>query len=90
MQSLGYVQSHLFQDIRLLLGYSTVIIIALSALYEYKVGFKVAKGFSTLAVALYVLLNAALYAFSWFIERNIAYVGSKGDITVYSFLVCLC
>ena len=82
MASLGYVQSHLLSDIRLALGYTAVLAVGLVAFYEYKVGFQAAKGWSTLSVGSYFILQAALYCWTNYIERGIIYAGKKSDITV--------
>ena len=88
MESLGYVQSHMLVDIRLVLGYAAAIIVGGAALYEWKFGFQAAKGMSTFAVGAYTLLNVLLYAWSHYMEKNIVYVGKKGNITVRpSFLL---
>lgn len=84
MKSLDYRQSHLFSNVRLLLGYTAVIACAAAAYYEYKVGFKQAKSISMLGVGSYFLLNAALYLWGYYIEQDIVYIGTKGDITVFS------
>jgi len=86
LTSLDYVQVHTLSDIRLALGYIAVIAVAGAAFYEYKVGFKEAKGVSMLGVGIYFILNIALYFWGYFIEGDIVYVGKKGDITVYSTL----
>ena len=87
MESLGYVQSHMLSDIRLALGYTAVVAVAMTALYEYKVGFQAAKGWSTLSVGSYFILQAALYCWTNYVERGIIYAGKKGDTTVLPPLV---
>ena len=87
MKSLGYVQSHRLSDIRLALGYTAALAVAAAALYEYKVGFQDAKGWSTLSVRSYFLFQAFLYFWTNYIERDIVYVGRKGDITVFLLLL---
>jgi hypothetical protein len=84
MDSLLFKQSHMLSDIRLALGYSAVIACAAAAAYEYKVGFKQAKGWSIMAIGTYFILNAALYVWGWLFEGDIVYVGRKGDTTVLS------
>jgi signal peptidase complex subunit 2 len=83
MKSLDYVQSHTLSDIRLALGYTAVIGVAAAAYCEYKVGFQDAKGWSTLSVGSYFLLNFAMYCWTTYIEGDTIYIGKKGDITVF-------
>ena len=87
MKSLDFVQSHKLSDTRLALGYAAVIAVALAAYYEYRVGFKAAKGSSTLSVCAYFLLNVALYCWTTYIERDTIYIGNKGDLRV--LLYCM-
>ena len=82
MKSLDFVQSYTLSDIRLALGYAAVLAVAIAAYYEYRVGFQAAKGWSTLSVGAYFLLNAALYCWTTYIERDIIYIGNKGDLRV--------
>jgi hypothetical protein len=84
LQSLDYVQDHIFTDVHLALGYLAVIFVAAAAAYEYKIGFKDAKGVSTLSVGAYFILQGALYCWTNYIVRDIIYVGKKGELTVYS------
>lgn len=86
MNSLGYIQSHTLSDVRLALGYTAVIAVAAAAYYEYRVGFQEAKGWSTLSVGSYFLLQAALYIWTNYIEKDTIYVGRKGNITVFAAL----
>jgi signal peptidase complex subunit 2 len=82
MKSLEFVQSHTLSDVRLALGYTAVLAVAIAAYYEYRVGFQAAKGWSTLSVGVYFLLNAALYCWTTYIERDVVYIGSKSDLRV--------
>jgi signal peptidase complex subunit 2 len=82
MKSLNFVQVHTLSDIRLALGYTAALVVAIVAYYEYRVGFQAAKGWSTLSVGAYFLLNAALYYWTTYIERDIIYIGNKGDLRV--------
>lgn len=82
MNSIGYIQSHTLTDVHLALGYTAVVIAAACALYEYRVGFKEAKLISIFGVGTYFFLQAALYLWGYYVEKDIVYVGTKGAITV--------
>lgn len=86
LRSLDYVQDHTFTDVHLVLGYLAVIFVAAAAAYEYKIGFKDAKGVSTLSVGSYFILQGALYCWTNYIVRDTVYVGKKGDIIVSSLV----
>jgi signal peptidase complex subunit 2 len=91
MKSLDYIQTHTLSDIRLTLGYTAVLAVAAAAYYEYRVGFKEAKLWSTLSVGVYFLLNASLYFWTNYVEGDIVYVGKKANTIVpFSYiLACL-
>lgn len=82
MKSLNYVQSHTLTDIRLALGYTAVLAVAVAAYYEYKLGFQQAKSWSMLSVGTYFILNGALYIWTTYVESDTVYVGKKGDTWV--------
>jgi signal peptidase complex subunit 2 len=90
MKSLDYVQIHTLSDIRLTLGYTAVLAVAAAAYYEYKVGFKDAKLWSTLSVGIYFLLNAGLYFWTNYIEDDIVYVGKKANTIVLLSYIPTC
>jgi hypothetical protein len=89
LRSLDYVQDHTFIDVHLVLGYLAVIFVAAAAAYEYKVGFKDAKGVSTLSVGSYFILQGALYCWTHYVVQETVYIGNKGDLTVSSLTPCL-
>lgn len=82
MKSLDYIQIHTLSDVRLALGYTAALAVAAAAYYEYKVGFKEAKWWSALGVAIYFFLNAGLYLWANYVEGDIVYVGKKASTTV--------
>jgi uncharacterized membrane protein (GlpM family) len=83
LKSLDYVQEHIFTDVHLALGYLAVIVVAAAAAYEYKVGFKEAKLVSMLSVGAYLILQGALYFWTNYMRRDNAYIGKKGEFTVF-------
>ncbi|ODQ64102.1 microsomal signal peptidase 25 kDa subunit [Nadsonia fulvescens var. elongata DSM 6958] len=82
----GYTQTHTLVDTRLALGYTSIVISAIVAYYDYKVGFKNALVFTTTGVIIYFVLNAALTYWLLNVEKNCVFQGTKGDtrITVRS------
>jgi hypothetical protein len=65
------------------MGYIAVIAVAAAAYWEYRTGFKEARGTSIFSVGFYFVVNVALYFWDHFIQQNIVYVGRKADLTVY-------
>ena len=66
---------------RLALGYSAFFICAACFYWDYKFGWDATKEYTAIAVALYTLLNGALTAWIYFVEKNKVYIGvsKKGD-----------
>lgn len=76
LNSLKFKQSHTLTDVRLTLGYSAFAISAACFFWDYKLGFDSTKYYTAAAVALYAILNGALTLWSFFVEKNIVYVGT--------------
>ena len=82
LTSLKFRQSHLLADVRLVLGYSAVAIAAGTFYYDYKFGWEESKASTFWTVIAYFVLNSALTAWSWVIERGKVFQGSRGDVLV--------
>lgn len=61
---------------RLALGYSAFALCAATFAWDYKYGFESTKFYTTIAVAVYTLLNTALTFWIWGVEKNTVYVGT--------------
>ncbi|KAF9425959.1 hypothetical protein BGZ76_002993 [Entomortierella beljakovae] len=75
----GYKQSHKHTDTKLALGYTSCIIAAAGSYYGYIHPFELpeTKFWTAIAVGLYYLFNVLMMAYSYFVEKNIIFVGSK-------------
>jgi signal peptidase complex subunit 2 len=62
--------------VKLALGYTAVIIAAITFALDYKYGFEATKQFTTLAVVAYFLLNGAFTYWIWGVEKGLIYVGA--------------
>lgn len=69
-------------DVRLSLGFASVIVAAVASYYDYKVGFEAAKKYTAIAVGAYFLLNALMTLWVWKVEAGIVYQGIKGGVKV--------
>ncbi|EPE31596.1 hypothetical protein GLAREA_12352 [Glarea lozoyensis ATCC 20868] len=76
LNSLGFVQSHTLTDVRLGLGYSAFALCAATFYWDYTYGFDSTKFYTTIAVAVYTILNTALTFWIWGVEKNTVYVGT--------------
>ncbi|KAI9720731.1 MAG: hypothetical protein M1828_005522 [Chrysothrix sp. TS-e1954] len=74
-----FTPSHTLTNIRLVLGYSAVLI-ALYAFYQdwyLKLEFQAIKGTTFAAVCAYFILNSALTGWIWLVERGCIFQGSR-------------
>ena len=76
LNGLKFRQSHWYTDVKLGLGYTAVIIAAITFALDYKFGFEATKAFTTLAVVIYFLLNGAFTWWIWQVEKSMIYVGA--------------
>jgi len=65
--------------VRLALGYSAFALCAACFYWDYTLGFEATKTYTAAAVALYTLLNGALTAWIWGVEKGVVYVGTSKD-----------
>lgn len=76
LNGLKFRQSHWYTDVKLALGYTAVIIAAITFSLDYKYGFEATKQFTTWAVVVYFLLNGAFTYWIWQVENGLIYVGA--------------
>lgn len=76
LNSLKFKQTHFLSDVRLGLGYTAFIICAACFAWDYKLGFEDTKIYTTIAVALYTILNGALTFWMMFVEKGVVYQGT--------------
>ncbi|KAK1829879.1 microsomal signal peptidase 25 kDa subunit-domain-containing protein [Podospora conica] len=79
LNSLYFTQSHTLTDVRLTLGYLALATAAACFAWDYRLGFESTKLPTALAVALYLVLNTALTAWIFLVERGVVYVGTSPD-----------
>ncbi|KAK9314768.1 microsomal signal peptidase 25 kDa subunit [Lipomyces starkeyi] len=73
----GYTQLFNLIDIRLTLGFLSVIVAAAAGGYDYYVGFEKAKTYTAIGVSIYFVLNMALTIWIMYFEKGTIYQGSK-------------
>lgn len=68
-------------DVRLALGYSSFLLAAACALWDYKFGWDATKLYTAVAVAIYTVLSGALTLWTWKVEQGTIYQGKapSGD-----------
>ncbi|MCJ1296913.1 hypothetical protein MMC34_008481 [Xylographa carneopallida] len=75
LTSLDFRRSYFLTDVRLGLGYSAVVIAALTFAFDYRCGWDETKQHTFWAVIAYFLLNSALTSWIWFAERGKIFQG---------------
>ncbi|KAK9353918.1 microsomal signal peptidase 25 kDa subunit [Lipomyces doorenjongii] len=73
----GYAQIFNLIDIRLTLGFLSVIVAAAAGGYDYYVGFEKAKTYTAIGVSFYFVLNIALTIWIMYYEKGTIYQGFK-------------
>jgi hypothetical protein len=81
-EKLGYTQSHTIEDVRLALGYGSVIVAGITAYLDYYIGFVEMKSFITVGVVVYFILTALYNGCLYLYERGLIYSGTIGSDTV--------
>jgi len=72
-----FQQNHTHTDVKLGLGWASVIVAAGTALYGWKVEFEKSKPLVWAGVILYVLLTSLSTLYSFFVEKDTVYVGKR-------------
>lgn len=92
MTSLKFKQSHYLTDVRLALGYSAVVIAAITFAADYKYGWDATKAGTFWAVIVYFLLNGAFTLWLWQVEKGVVFSGEKDGtqvIDIHHFLMSI-
>ena len=82
LASLKFSQSHFLTDIRLGLGYSAVVIAAITFYFDWKLGWDQIKDYTFWAVVIYFILNGGLTAWIWGIEKGKVFLGDLNGAQV--------
>ncbi|KAF1940245.1 hypothetical protein EJ02DRAFT_456188 [Clathrospora elynae] len=75
LHSLKFKQIHTQTDVRLVLGYSAVIIAGALFYFDWKYGWEASKPYTLSAVVAYFILNGAFSYWLWFVEKGVVYEG---------------
>lgn len=73
---MGYTATHFLINVRLILGFSSVLVAGGVALWDRKVGFFEAFNVTAVGVAVYIVLSAAYLYWVTFVEKGVVYEGS--------------
>jgi hypothetical protein len=91
LHSLKFKQIHTQTDVRLVLGYSAVIIAGALFYFDWKFGWEASKPYTAPAVVAYFLLNGAFSYWLWFVEKGVVYEGEgkTGKVRLLQILSAL-
>ncbi|TKA31743.1 hypothetical protein B0A50_01821 [Salinomyces thailandicus] len=80
--SLNFTPIHTKLDTRLALGYTSVIIAAITFAADYKLGWEATKTWTAVAVVAYGALNAALTYWMWAVEKGVVFEGQREGVKI--------
>ncbi|KLO14129.1 hypothetical protein SCHPADRAFT_826911 [Schizopora paradoxa] len=72
-----FIENHTHTDVKLALGWASVLIAGATALYGWKVEFEQSKPLVWTGVILYVILTSLSTLYSFFVEKNTVFVGKR-------------
>lgn len=85
LRGLKFEQDNTKLDIKLAIGYTSVIIAAVTFVADYKLGWEATKTGTAVAVAVYALLSAALQYWTWAVEKGIVFEGTRNGKKVWIY-----
>ena len=88
-EKLGYQESHVNTDVKLILGYASAIIAVAEFAYTWKKPFDEIRLLTITCVALYFLLSGMLTLWHFFVEKDIIFIGTDPKTKVISHQ-CVC
>ncbi|KAK4560785.1 signal peptidase complex subunit spc2 [Recurvomyces mirabilis] len=77
LRSLKFSQSNSKLDVRLAIGYTSVIIAAATFAADYKLGWEATKTWTAVAVVAYAILNGAFTYWMWAVEKGLIFEGTN-------------
>lgn len=84
LRGLKFTQDNSKLDVRLAIGYTSVIIAAAIFGADYKLGWEATKHWTAAAVVAYGALSAALQYWLWFVEKGVVFEGERaGKKVIY-------
>lgn len=77
LRGLSFRQDNTKLDVRLAIGYVSVIIAAATFAADYKLGWETTKLWTAVAVVMYAVLNGAFTYWMWAVEKGCVFDGVK-------------
>lgn len=73
LRGLKFEQDNTKLDVRLAIGYTSVIIAGATFAADYKLGWEATKWWTAVAVVAYGILSAALQYWTWAVEKGVVF-----------------
>ena len=77
LRGLKFEQDNTRLDVRLAIGYASVVIAAATFAADYKLGWEATKTWTAVAVVAYALLNGAFTYWMWAVEKGCVFDGVR-------------
>jgi len=77
LRGLKFEQDNTKLDVRLAIGYASVVIAAATFAADYKLGWEATKTWTAVAVVAYALLNGAFTYWMWAVEKGCVFDGVR-------------
>lgn len=77
LRGLSFRQDNSKLDFRLAVGYTAVVIAAVTFVADYKLGWEATKTGTAVAVAAYAVLNGVYTYWMWGVEKGLVFEGEK-------------
>lgn len=79
---MGYTQTHTIEDIRLVLGYASIIVAGITAYFDMYIGFVEMQNSIAVGVVVYFILAGLYNGCLYFYERGLIYTGKKNSLSI--------
>ena len=79
LRGLKFSQNNSKLDLRLAIGYTSVIIAAATFAADYKLGWEATKTWTAVAVVAYAILNGAFTYWMWAVEKGLVFEGTNAQ-----------
>lgn len=88
LRSLSFVQDDSKLDFRLAIGYTSVVIAAVTFVADYKLGWEATKTGTAVAVVAYAALNAVYSYWLYIVEKGLVFEGSRQGKKASAMIAC--
>lgn len=77
LRGLNFAQNNSKLDFRLYVGFTSVFIAGLTFVADYRLGWEATKGWTAVAVGVYMILSAIYSYWMWAVEGGLVFEGTR-------------